>query len=468
MPHVLVVGGGSTGTAVARDLALRGADVTLVERGGLAAGTTGRMHGLLHSGARYANADPESARDCAAENEVLRDIAPHCVDDTGGLFVQHADDEPYLDAKAAACRDCDVPVERLSAAEAREAEPALADDVTGALRVPDGTVDPFRLCAANALAAEEAGATVRTGTAVTDLRVADGRVVGAELDGAETVDADHVVNAAGPWADRLAGLAGCSAPVRHSQGAMVVLDSHLSRVVNRCRPKGEGDIAVPHGAGAVLGTTDESVSGPDAVERDETDVERVVAELAAVLPGVADAPRLHAYWGVRPLADPEASGPGDASRDFAVVDHREVPDEVRNLGLSEREANGVSRHASREADRREASFRANGERQRPVSREVKGRDASEGASGGDRRKQHTSRATDGVEGFTSVVGGKVTTCRLMAERTADAVSERLGLDGDCRTADAVLPVPDDAVLARYGLAGDDRPPVVVPEAGSGL
>ena len=92
--EVLVIGGGATGVGVARDLALRGVDVTVVERGGLSSGTSGRSHGLLHSGARYADTDPVGARECIAENRVLREIAGDCIRDTGGLFVQLDGDSP--------------------------------------------------------------------------------------------------------------------------------------------------------------------------------------------------------------------------------------------------------------------------------------------------------------------------------------------------------------------------------------
>ena len=69
--EVLVVGGGSTGAGVARDAALRGFSTVLVERGDLAAGTTGRFHGLLHSGGRYAVKDPVAARECVVEKDVF-------------------------------------------------------------------------------------------------------------------------------------------------------------------------------------------------------------------------------------------------------------------------------------------------------------------------------------------------------------------------------------------------------------
>src|ERR1700676_5659978 len=91
---VLVIGGGSTGVGVARDAALRGFSTILVERSDLADGTTGRFHGLLHSGGRYAVKDPSAAVECIAENRILRQIASDCIEDTGGLFVSTPWDDP--------------------------------------------------------------------------------------------------------------------------------------------------------------------------------------------------------------------------------------------------------------------------------------------------------------------------------------------------------------------------------------
>src|SRR5438876_10532000 len=91
---VLVIGGGSTGAGVARDAAMRGFSTILVDRGDLATGTTGRFHGLLHSGGRYVVKDPKAAEECIAENVVLRRIAADCIEDTGGLFVSTPLDDP--------------------------------------------------------------------------------------------------------------------------------------------------------------------------------------------------------------------------------------------------------------------------------------------------------------------------------------------------------------------------------------
>ncbi len=399
---VLVIGGGSTGCGVARDLARRGVDVTLVEAGTLAEGTTGRMHGLLHSGARYAVSDPASATDCIAENRILRDIAGHCIEPTGGLFVKRpADPDAYFDEKVAACRECGIPVSVISGEAARDREPGLAADVEKAIEVPDAAIDPFRLCVANAVDAEDHGARIATHARVTDLLTEAGAVVGAtvthEPPGAdrqgrsETIRAEHVVNATGAWAGQIAALAGLSVDVQPSKGAMTVLNSRpVDTVVNRCRPKGDADILVPHETTAILGTTDEPVADPDAFEETSEEVDLLIDELQELVPAVETARTIRSYWGVRPLYEPSQAAEADSSsvtRDFSVIDHEE---------------------------------------------------------------------RDGTPGLTTIVGGKLTTYRLMAERVADRVCDRLDVRNESDTADTPLPGSEDpgaleAAMDRFGL-----------------
>lgn len=92
---VIIIGGGATGAGIARDCALRGLRVILVERHDIATGATGRNHGLLHSGARYAVTDAESARECISENQILKRIARHCVEPTNGLFITLPEDDLF-------------------------------------------------------------------------------------------------------------------------------------------------------------------------------------------------------------------------------------------------------------------------------------------------------------------------------------------------------------------------------------
>jgi len=393
-PPVLIVGGGATGTGIARDLALRGVDVALAERNGLSSGASGRSHGLLHSGARYAEADRAGARACLRENRLLRSIAGECLRETGGLFVQlPEDDAGYFDEKRAACEAVGIETTVLDGAEARDSVAGLSADVERAMRVPDGVVRPSRLCAANAASAERNGATIYPHAPLEDLTVDDGRVTTATLGGtvSDTRDVEFVVNAAGPWAGQVAELAGVTLDMALTRGVMVAVEhSDLGPVLNRCRSPDDGDIVVPHAREAVLGTTSVPVADPDEYERAAWEVERSIEECAAMLPPVADAPVVRTWWGVRPLYESGAAEGEERgiSRDFFTLDH----------------------------------------------------------------------AADGVDGLVSVVGGKLTTYRRMAEATANLVCERLGVTVDCSTAERALYAADDAdrldeLVATYDSSG---------------
>ncbi|WP_420181974.1 FAD-dependent oxidoreductase [Haloarcula sp. KBTZ06] len=398
---VLVVGGGATGAGVARDLALRGIDVTLVERDGLTSGTSGRSHGLLHSGARYAEADRVGAEECITENRILKEIAGACIRDTGGLFVQLAGDDPdYFEAKRAACEDIGIPVETLDSDAAQERVPDLAAEVERAFEVPDAVIYPSRLVAANAADARDHGAAIHPHAPVEDVLVEDGQVTGVRVGGAinDTIEADYVVNATGAWAGEFAAMAGLDVEMQPTRGVMVSVEyDDLGPVLNRCRDPDDGDIVVPHEREAVLGTTSVPVRDPDEYETEQWEIEESIEECAAMLPPVADAPEVRTWWGVRPLYAPDEDERGGRgiSRGFFLLDH----------------------------------------------------------------------ADDGVDNMASIVGGKLTTYRQMAEATADLVCDGLGVDADCRTADRRLPGVDDperldALVAEFDGQGPTDEDVV--------
>jgi glycerol-3-phosphate dehydrogenase len=399
-PHIAVIGGGSTGIGIARDLSMRGLDVTLVEQGNLTHGTTGRMHGLLHSGGRYAVADKASAKECIEENRVLRDIASHCVEMTGGLFVKRPEDsEEYFQEKLSGCEACGIPAEVVSGEEARAMEPHLATDIEKAISVPDGAVDPFRLVVANAASAQEHGARIETHSTVTDLLMEDGEVVGLEVEHAsgagkrvhgtegttEEIRADYVVNATGAWAGRIGDMAGVDIEVRPSKGVMTIMNvRQVDTVINRCRPKGDADIVVPHETTAILGTTDKEVDDPEEYPEEQWEVDMMIDTLKELVPMLEEARTIRSFWGVRPLYEPPDVGsddPTDITRDYFLLDHDE---------------------------------------------------------------------RDGVQGMTSIVGGKFTTYRMMGEEISNHVCGKFGIDADCRTAEEPLPGSEDfSVLRDY-------------------
>ena len=170
--QVLIIGGGITGTAIARDLALRGVNSILIDRSHINAGASGANHGVLHSGARYVASDPESSRECKEENELLKKMAPHCIENTGGLYIAvQEDDEKYLADFPQLCAKCGVPCEPLEVGEALAMEPALSKDIVAAYRTEDSSIDPFRAAFENLSQAIKYGHVFMPYTAVKSFEI---------------------------------------------------------------------------------------------------------------------------------------------------------------------------------------------------------------------------------------------------------------------------------------------------------
>jgi len=372
--RVVVIGGGATGTAVLRDLAMRGVEAVLVERGNLAEGTSGNFHGLLHSGGRYAVKDPPAAEECIHENAILRRIAPQAIEDTGGFFIVLTDeDEAFLPRFLEGCRQVGIPTEVLSGSQALQEEPALSPQVRCAVTVPDGSIDGWTLCIGSVKAAKEYGAKVFLYTPVTKILRQGDRVVGIEAvdrsSGNEyEIRAEYVINATGPWTTKTARLAGLEVPMALDYGTMAVLNGRpVRRAINRCRPPADGDIIVPVGTTIVLGTTSVPIQDPDDFCIQEWEIDLLLEEAVKMVPVVEEMGVQRYYAAVRPLYKPPTGGTEgqrEVSRAFYVLDHEEL---------------------------------------------------------------------DGLGGLITITGGKVTTCRLMAEKTVDLVCAKMGIQAPCRT-----------------------------------
>ncbi|HEU4400057.1 MAG TPA: FAD-dependent oxidoreductase, partial [Actinomycetota bacterium] len=270
--------------------------MTLLERGELTSGTTGRHHGLLHSGARYAVNDPESAAECIAENRILRRIALGSFEDNGGLFVALTDEDlDYKPGFLAACAACDIPTRELTPAEALRLEPRLTPALKAAVWVPDATMDAMRLPLRFFASARRNGAALHPFTEVTGLLRDDGRVTGVAVrdhlagrDG--ELATDLVVNATGLWCGRLAAMAGVVVPAQPSAGVLVALEGRLCELVlTRLHPAGDGDIVLPQRVLSIVGTSSWVVSDPDDLEVPEGHVQAIYTEGTQLVPAVASA-----------------------------------------------------------------------------------------------------------------------------------------------------------------------------------
>ena len=381
---VLVIGGGATGAAVAWDCALRGYETVLAERRDLAEGTSGRFHGLLHSGGRYAVKDPNAAVECIEENVILRRIAADCIEDTGGLFVTTPDDDAaYGDRFLEGCAKTGVPTEEIDTAEALRREPRLNPGIKRAFTVPDASIDAWKTVWALAHAARGRGATVLPYHAVVDVLREGDAVIGARLhderSGEEvTVEARMVLNASGAWAGQVADMAGIEGvEIIPGKGIMIAMNHRLvNTVINRCTMPADGDILVPIRTVSVIGTTDIRVKDPDEPEITQDEVEQMLDDGERLVPGFRQARAMRVWAGVRPLfQDAKATGSSrDVTRAHTLLDHHE---------------------------------------------------------------------RDGVTGFLTITGGKLTTMRLMARDIVDAMCAQLGDDRPCTTEKVVLPGSED-------------------------
>ena len=392
---VIVIGGGATGTATVRDLAMRGAKVLLVEREdiGGGGGATGRCHGMLHSGGRYAVKDPESAKECAHENKVLRKIARHIVEPLGGFFVSIPPDPPeFADAFVDGCKKTGVEFHEMSVEEAFKEEPNLNPNVQRVFWVNDGAIDPWKLCVLYSLDAARYGAVIKSYTEVIDLlfdgKTVEGVKVYDKIHGRiEEYKADMVVNAAGAWVGEIASMAGLHIPITPNKGTMVVIQKRvLNHVINRLRRPSDGDIIMPHHTTSIIGTTSINVDDPDKSYPTKPEIVKMYKAAVEIAPIIRHTRILRAFAAPRPLIGGGASG-REISRTFRVFDHE---------------------------------------------------------------------ATEGVEGFITIGGGKMCTSRLMAEKLTDVVTKKLGIKANCRTHIEPLPGAEEEVnieeLARkYGL-----------------
>jgi len=368
--EALVIGGGATGIGIARDLAMRGVEVLLLEQKDFGSGGSGGNHGVLHSGARYAVQDPESARQCAAESRVLRSIAPYCIDDRGGIFVElPGDDHSYGDKLIHAAASAGVRIKEISIKEGLEREPNVSPEAVRMLEVDSAVLDAFGLVLGNVESARRAGAKLLNYQGVEAFKVSRGSIDEVTYRDATTgwldkVKPEVVVNAAGAWAGRVAQKANIRLPMKNDKGTMVVLDGRLTKgLVNRLRMPGDGDIAVPHHSATILGTTSSTLSGPLEVRATREEVRLLIEETSKLIPAIRSARAVRAYAGIRPLTAGSSDG-RYMGRGFQVLDHS--PEKVDNL--------------------------------------------------------------------ISVVGGKLTTYRLMAEKASDLVCRKLGNQATCRTA----------------------------------
>jgi glycerol-3-phosphate dehydrogenase len=394
---VLVIGGGITGCGIARDAALRGLSVALVEKDDFASGTSSRSSRLVHGGVRYLeHGHLHLVFESSAERRRLLRLAPHLVRPLAFIWpVYQGARIPRWKLGAGLLLYDALALfrnvgrhERLSRAGVLAREPMLAPDgLRGGAAYYDAATDDARLTLANAIAAIEAGAVVVNHATAGDRIVEKGRAVGATI--ADSLgDAPHVevrasvvVNATGPWSGETRGSKGAHVSVPRdrldNRGALTLLSPSDGRVF----------FVLPADTNTIIGTTETPApASPDDVRATNEEIRYLLEATNAFFPraqlGTNDV--VAAWAGIRPLV-PTSGSAGAASREHVI---------------------------------------------------------------------HTSD-----EGVVSITGGKLTTYRIMAAQVVDTMLSQLGRAVPSTTATTALPGGDidslDGVIAAIARETSD-------------
>ena len=407
---LIVIGGGCNGTGIARDAAMRGLRVLLLEKNDFSAGTTGASSGMIHGGPRYLQYEIGTTKLACQDANYIRHIAPYLCFRIPFLVPVLQEGDPNWFAKFRMelvetfmeAYDHFSPIKggkrhtRLSKEETQGLEPCLVDDIIGGITFDEWGIDTARLCAVNALAVKESGGIVKNHTQVKSILVeaeTDGRrrVVGVLaqdlVTGQETEYRCKILfNATGPWAPKLCAMAGASLRLRPGKGIHLILDRRITNVavVSKCID-GRQIFINPHENTTLLGTTDDDYYGDlDDIPVTEDEVEYLLEGMERSYPDIRKARIISTWRGVRPTLWGADVYEDELSREHEVVDH-----------------------------------------------EVK----------------------DRLLGMLSMAGGKLASFRVMAEEAVTLICQKLNIKAACRT--HIVPLPGgESVPKAQGLASE--------------
>jgi glycerol-3-phosphate dehydrogenase len=401
---VCVIGGGVTGAGVARDLALRGLSVLLLEKGDWGAGTSGASSWMIHGGPRYLEFDWDTTRLSCQDAGHIVTIARNIVYRVVFIIPVLPNDKNNIERMETAMEVYDRfqplknahPHKRLTAEEAHRAEPGLTGDLVGAVTMEEWGVDPHRLVYANVEDAVAHGARALNHARVVGLVRDGGSVIGVRYRASDGVMSEArarvVVNATGPWSPDVSAMAGVTVQLRPAKGIHLVYPHRISNFsISAESIDGRDLLMVSHGDFTLLGTTDDDFYGDlDSVDVLEDEVDYLLQAFERIFPTIRAYRPVRTTTGVRPTLFKWRRYEDELSRRYEVIDH----------------------------------------------------------------------ATEGVQGFVSIAGGKLSMYRLMAEETSDAVCRKLGHQAPCTTATSPLPGNESDIEPPSELARRHRIPAL--------
>lgn len=334
---IAIIGGGVNGCGIARDAAGRGLSVYLCEQGDLAGATSSASTKLLHGGLRYLEYyEFRLVREALTEREVVWGIAPHIVRPLRFVLPYRQGMRPWWMLRLGLFLYDHIggrkllPATRALDLGRDQAGTPLKDDLrTRGFEYSDCWVDDARLVVLNACDARARGAVIETRARAVDVgRASDGwtlKIENAETHQRKDVRARVLINAAGPWANRVTGktLPPLAGRLRLVQGSHIVVPRLFDH--DRCyifqNPDGRIVFAIPYEEDfTLIGTTDHDFEGDPAsaaITADETDYLCAAASEYFSRP-IAPADVVWSYSGVRALYDDGANAAQAATRDYVL------------------------------------------------------------------------------------------------------------------------------------------------------
>lgn len=392
---VVVIGGGSTGTAVARDCAMRGFKTLLLERDDIASASVGTCAGMISSGLKY-QSEPEIMKMCSTEVVHFNRIARHIMTKNPILVPIMdlsivASDAEYADHYSEYVEERDVPAMMFLTPEATlEIEPMVHPDAIAGVYYEEFFIDPFSLCLLQTLDARNHGAIVKTYCEVIGFETSEDKIQSVvfynRITGAtEKINAKIVINATGPWAHKIARISGAELDIRLNKGAHVILDRRVVNVGITSRESLDGRwvYLFPHENTTLLGTTAlDTWEDPDTIVASFDEIEYLLKSIENVIPSIRDARIIRTMAGVRPLVPEWKVSEDKVTRGYHIVEHS--------------------------------------------------------------------------NGLISFVGGKLVMCRHMAEAVTNIVCKKLDSDAECTTHKTPLPgnaddVDIEALSSEFGV-----------------
>ena len=348
---VVIIGAGINGAGIARDAAMRGLKVLLIEKGDPGCGTTSASTRLIHGGLRYLeHFEFGLVRESLREREILLRIAPQLVKPLPiAIPIYRKSKRGWLTIRAGMVLydllswGKSLPGHRMfSRAETLERWPGLnPEGLVGSALYYDAQVEfPERLVAANVHSAREFSAEVLTHTRVTSLAVEDGKISGVGFN-EKFVEAAIVINAAGPWIDLVLAEAPVESPklIGGTKGGHLIVPPFPSAPENaiylEARSDGRPIFIIPWNKLYLIGTTDVRFEGnPDEVRCEPWEIDYLLAETNQALPnaGLTRDSILETYSGVRPLPVTSDKNEESITRRHFIREHPQLPNLLSIVG----------------------------------------------------------------------------------------------------------------------------------------